>query len=97
MKHSYWKIAVLLLVLFALSAWPDPASAQCAMCKASSEANLKAGGGDPKGLNAGILYMLMLPYMVVGGIGVWWWRNRKRNENNPDVDEMVDVEVYGQG
>jgi len=40
---------------------------------------LKAGGGDPIGLNAGILYMLSLPYLIVGGIAIWWWRNRKQD------------------
>lgn len=74
------------LIFFALTAAlllaaafvAEPAAAQCAMCKASAEANLKAGGGDPKGLNTGILYMLVMPYLLVFGIGFWWWRNRRK-------------------
>ena len=73
--------ALLLLILV----FPINADAQCAMCKASAEANLKAGGGDPKGLNTGILYMLALPYLIVGGIGYMWWRNR-RKEPEPIAD-----------
>jgi hypothetical protein len=65
-----------LLVLLIVGLVAD-ADAQCAMCKASAEANLKIGGGDPKGLNAGILYMLVMPYIIVGCIGYWWWKNRK--------------------
>jgi hypothetical protein len=49
------------------------------MCKAASESNLKAGGGDPAGLNNGILYMLALPYLIVGGIAWWWYKNQRRD------------------
>jgi NADH:ubiquinone oxidoreductase subunit H len=79
MKNNLIKIAtaaVLVLLFVAFAA--EPSAAQCAMCKASSEANLKAGGGDPRGLNAGILYMLAMPYLLVLGIGLWWWNNRKK-------------------
>lgn len=64
------------LVLLCLLPWD--AAAQCAMCKGAAEANLKQGGGDPVGLNQGILYMLSVPYLLVGCIGYWWWRNRRQ-------------------
>ncbi len=79
MKNKIFKIcamAALVLVVVAFAA--EPSAAQCAMCKASAEANLKAGGGDPRGLNAGILYMLAMPYLLVLGIGLWWWSNRRK-------------------
>ncbi len=50
------------------------------MCKMSAEQNLKDGGSAGRGLNAGILYMLVMPYLLVGGIGYMWWRNRKEEE-----------------
>lgn len=79
MKNKVIKIAVFTAMAMIIIAFvAEPAAAQCAMCKASSEANLKAGGGDPRGLNAGILYMLAMPYLLVLGIGIWWWRNRKK-------------------
>jgi len=37
-------------------------SAQCAMCKATAESNPDVGGG----LNAGIEYILMVPYLLLG-------------------------------
>ena len=55
-------------------------SAQCAMCKGAAEMSLKQGGGDPQGLNLGILYMLSMPYLLVGSIGYWWWRNRRKEQ-----------------
>ena len=67
-------------------------SAQCAMCKGAAETALKQGGGDPQGLNNGILYMLAMPYLLVGAIGFWWWKNR-RQENDPPVADMFDEEA----
>lgn len=81
-------IAFALVILLVLAA--EPLAAQCAMCKASAETNLKAGGGDPQGLNAGILYMLMLPYLLVGSMGYWWWRNRK--SETVQVTELTDAD-----
>ena len=52
--------------------------AQCPMCKMAAESNLKNGGTAGKGLNAGILYMLLTPYLLVGGLAFWWFKNRKK-------------------
>lgn len=87
MKSHAFKIAVLaMLTLLVLVLFAEPSASQCAMCKASSEANLKAGGGDPQGLNAGILYILALPYLLVLGIGYWWWSNRRKQNDLLDGD-----------
>jgi len=77
MNNKTLKIIFLSAIFLLLAGFFEPLAAQCAMCRATSESNLAAGGGDPRGLNAGILYMLSLPYLVVGGIAIWWWRNRK--------------------
>ena len=54
--------------------------AQCPMCRMAVESNLKNGGTSGKGLNRGILYMLMMPYFLVGAIGYVWWRNKRQEE-----------------
>ena len=73
---------------------PADIFAQCAMCKGVAETNLKQGGGDPVGLNNGILYMLCLPYLLVGSIGLWWYRHRKKDrEQAVDLTED-DFEAY---
>ena len=51
------------------------------MCRMSAETNLKNGGSAGKGLNAGILYMLATPYLLVGAIGFIWYRNRRKDED----------------
>jgi len=66
----------------------DAVFAQCPMCKAAAEANLKEGGSHANGLNVGILYLFITPYLIVAGIaGVWWWHNKKVAEE--EVDELV--------
>jgi hypothetical protein len=54
------------------------------MCKMSAESNMKNGGTAGRGLNAGILYMLAAPYLIVAGVGVWWYRNRRKEQSPED-------------
>lgn len=52
------RITVLVMLMFSHIA----ANAQCAMCKATAESNPNIGGG----LNAGIEYILIVPYLLLG-------------------------------
>ncbi|MBK7938286.1 MAG: hypothetical protein IPJ82_14930 [Lewinellaceae bacterium] len=85
MKYRFVQWIQLAVLLFLLSGNAAPASAQCPMCRMSAESNLKSGGTDGRGLNAGILYMLAMPYLVAAGIGFWWWRNRKNESDEPET------------
>lgn len=76
-KRGVFLITGLVLVLL-LAGMPD-LPAQCPMCKMSAESNLRDGGTAGRGLNAGILYMLATPYLLVGAMAYLWWRNKKRN------------------
>lgn len=66
--------------------------AQCPMCKMAAESNLENGGTEGKGLNTGILYMLLLPYLLVSAIGYLWWRNNRKardlDDSEPDNSEF---------
>lgn len=73
-------ILLTLVFFFLIGVIPDLA-AQCPMCRMSVESNLKNGGTDGQGLNNGILYMLATPYLLALGIGYFWWRNRKKEED----------------
>jgi len=80
--------------MFTLTLTPiNDVQAQCPMCRMSAENNLKDGGTAGKGLNAGILYMLSTPYLIVGVLGVIWWRNnRKREEDEqPKIIRSEDI------
>ena len=52
--------------------------AQCAMCKASVENNLQHDrtsiGND---INSGILYLMVLPYIMIATIAYIWYRQSK--------------------
>lgn len=88
MKHLKKTAQLLLLTLaLSLSLVVHQADAQCPMCRASVESNLKNGGRAGRGLNTGILFMLSMPYLVVGVLGYVWWRNRKKDEfeENPSL------------
>lgn len=81
LKNKTTKFLACLALLFTLhTATPPPVQAQCPMCKMSAESNLNNGGSAGKGLNAGILFMLATPYLLVGIVGLLWWRNKKREE-----------------
>lgn len=48
------------------------ANAQCAMCKATAESNPDVGGG----LNAGIEYIMIFPYILLGLFAILIFRGR---------------------
>lgn len=70
-------ILAIILVLFIVL--PFNADAQCAMCRATAESGIPAEGGDiAQGLNKGILYLMSIPYILIGTIGFFWYRLKKQ-------------------
>ena len=56
-----------LVVLALFLAMPLFNSSQCAMCKAAAESSIANGtGGIEKGINSGIIYLMGVPYMLLG-------------------------------
>ena len=55
-------------------------SAQCAMCKAVVEANLKEGGSAGAGLNEGILYLMAMPYITVLLFGIFYYLQQRKKQ-----------------
>lgn len=51
------------------------AQAQCVMCKSQVEAaRAERDDYDVAGLNKGIVYMMTVPYILMGAIGFFWYR-----------------------
>jgi hypothetical protein len=75
-------VTVIVFVLVCLSM---DLLAQCPMCKIAAESNLENGGTAGKGLNKGILYIFVLPYLLVTTLGYIWWKSRK----NPEYDDVA--------
>ena len=59
--------ALLLLVLLTLGSMVD-LEAQCVMCKAVAE-DSAAEGAVGRGINQGILYIMAVPYVLLGILG----------------------------
>ena len=71
----------ILISFLMMLAFQNQLSAQCAMCKAVVEANLKEGGSAGAGLNEGILYLMAMPYIAIIIFGLFYFlqkRNKKQ-------------------
>jgi hypothetical protein len=55
-----------------------PAEAQCAMCRAVLET--EEGGAAAKGINNGIVYLMLFPYLLIGGVGYFIYRLRTKSK-----------------
>ncbi|MEM9928747.1 MAG: LPXTG cell wall anchor domain-containing protein [Bacteroidota bacterium] len=75
----------LALILMLLLGTGEELLAQCPMCRATAESNLANGGTEGRGLNNGILYLLGMPYLLIGTIAFVWWRNRKKDMDEEEV------------
>ncbi len=85
MKQIIRIIPIFLLTLSLQFTSVSTVEAQCPMCRMSAESNLKNGGSSGQGLNNGILYMLITPYLLVGVVGYIWWRNRRKEGEEEDL------------
>ena len=64
-------VTVLLLMIVSTDTF-----AQCVMCKAVAETGVENGIG--KGLNDGILYLMAFPYLLLGTIGYFLYKHKKK-------------------
>lgn len=67
---------VSLAVILMFSAF---AKAQCAMCRAVIES--EGDGKVAEGINNGITYLMVFPYILVGGIIFFIYRNTRNRQN----------------
>jgi hypothetical protein len=71
MKKLLFGLLLALLTLATLS----PVQAQCVMCKSQVEAaRAERDDYDVAGLNKGIVYMMTVPYILMGAVGFFWYR-----------------------
>ena len=55
------------------------ANAQCAICTKTAS---QLGEIPAQGLNNGILYLMLMPFAIVGFIAYFWWKNNKAVEKS---------------
>jgi hypothetical protein len=66
--------AIFVLILFSRFFSVHTASAQCSICTKTAS---QLGEKPAKGLNSGILYLMMAPLAIGGFIGYRWWQREK--------------------
>ncbi len=80
MKRVFLRIIVFSLLLFG---WISLTVAQCPMCKAAVESESGVGGSTvntAKGLNTGILYLFVLPYLCIGFVALMVFIHYKKKK-----------------
>ena len=74
------KIAVITGLIISCMLTGSDVWAQCAMCRGTVESSMGNGRNNVGvGLNTGILFLFVMPYLLVAVIGYLWYRNSKRN------------------
>jgi len=72
------EIVFTVFLLLALCFISSDIFAQCAMCKASAESSLESGSSAAAGINKGVLYLFLAPYLVGGTIAFFWWKAKRK-------------------
>jgi hypothetical protein len=75
------KKVLLLIVFLLISVVGNEVYSQCAMCRAQLESNVSDGSFmlTSDNLNAGIMYLLAMPYVLIAVVAFFWYRNAKQN------------------
>lgn len=76
-KSSKGKRLQVILFSLVLSVFSFSSNAQCAMCRAAIES--EGSGVKAEAVNDGIVYLMVIPYVLVGAIGYAIYRMRKNN------------------
>jgi uncharacterized protein YhjY with autotransporter beta-barrel domain len=71
---------VILLVFIGLFWGATEVFAQCAMCRTTVEKAMIEGQSRNfgAGLNAGILYLFVMPYILIGLVAYLWYKHSKK-------------------
>jgi hypothetical protein len=64
--------------------------AQCAMCRATLENNYSNGNpGVGAGINTGILYLLVMPYLAAMILGYFWYKTSRAHARKNELTNRV--------
>jgi len=71
-----------MLLFFGFLLLQSVSFAQCAMCRTQLENNVSNGDpGIAAGINTGILYLLVMPYLAIASLAYFWYKSSKKNES----------------
>lgn len=74
------KLQKIYILTFILLLLPILADAQCSMCRAVLES--EGDSGMAKGINNGIMYLMVFPYLLIGGIGYAIYRYKQKSKTD---------------
>jgi hypothetical protein len=73
MKYFFRILLFFFLTLFSVV----NLAAQCSVCTKTAQ---QLGEKPAQGMNSAILYLMVMPFAIVGLIGYRWWKNNKKFE-----------------
>ncbi len=65
-------LLITILCIFLSAGLYLSSAAQCSICAKTAQ---QMGEKPAQGLNSGILYLMLAPFILVGVIGYRWWKN----------------------
>ena len=68
-----WVPLVLLFFIF-LGGYVQKSNAQCSICAKTVQ---QMGDKPARGFNSGIIYLMLVPYAVIGVVGYKWWKGNR--------------------
>jgi hypothetical protein len=68
-----WQVIIVIVLFFSFLS-VNSLYAQCSICTKTAS---QLGEGPAKGLNSGIVYLMLIPYAIAGFIGYRWWNREK--------------------
>jgi hypothetical protein len=68
------RVLFFFVLFFSISILTDSAIAQCSICTKTAQ---QLGERPAKGMNAGIIYLMVAPLAIIGVVGYRWYKNNR--------------------
>jgi len=68
-----WLLILAFFFLF-LVGYVGQGNAQCSICAKTTQ---QMGEKPARGFNSGIIYLMLVPYIVIGVVGYKWWKGNR--------------------
>jgi uncharacterized paraquat-inducible protein A len=77
MKKTLILLSMIFILMFIMNV---DVEAQCAMCRAQLEASANNPDAKNTGINSGILYLMLFPYIIIAIIAYMWYRCSQKSK-----------------